>query len=174
MVTSPFIMRAANIKSDHRSRELRRRVVLPARIRTGAQWSDTCILNISSRGLLIHSARAVEGSMVELRRGEHVIVARVMWRDGARVGLRSDERLPVEEILSLSGSKALRLVASDGTRIERRRRPRPKSYDARLRGRAWEFLGVATIVLGLALSSWIMVETAFAKPLALIGAALAG
>jgi len=82
--------------------------------------------------------------------------------------------LPVEEILSLSGSKALQLVASDGTRIERRRRPRPKSYDARLRGRALEFLGVATIVLGLALSSWIMVETAFAKPLALIGAALAG
>lgn len=168
-------MGAANSKSDHRPRELRRRVVLPARIRTGAQWSDTCILNISSRGLLIHSARATaEGSTVELRRGEHVIVARVMWRDGARVGLRSDERLPVEEIMSLSGSKALQLVASDGTRVDRRRRPRPKSHDARLRGRKMEFLGVAALVLCLVLSSWIMVEAAFAKPLALIGAALAG
>jgi hypothetical protein len=166
-------MSAPKYSQSHRPRELRRRVVIPARLRNGAQWSDTCILNISSRGLMIHSGRAApKGSVVELRRGDFIIVARVMWRDGARVGLKSDERLPIEEILSVSQSKALQLVAADGARIERRKKQRSGSSDARLRGRAFEFIGVGAIVLALAFSVWAMVEQAFAKPLAQIGAAL--
>lgn len=158
---------------SHRARELRRRVVLPARLRSGAQWSDTCILNISSRGLMIHSGRAApKGSSVELRRGEHVILARVVWRDGARVGLRSDERLPVEEIMSLGQCQSLQLVASGGARIERRKKPRPPRIDARLRGRVFEFVGVGAIALSLALGVWMMARAAFARPLAQIEAAL--
>src|SRR5262245_7417073 len=119
-------MSARNVNSKHRSRELRRRVVLPARLRTGANWSDTCILNISSRGLMIHSARAVpNGSLVELRRGVHVILARVVWKDGGRIGLRSSDRLPIEEILSLSLVKARQLLAVGGVGSERRREPSP-------------------------------------------------
>jgi hypothetical protein len=168
-------MSAPKYIQDHRPRELRRRVVIPARLRNGAQWSDTCILNISSRGLMIHSGRAApKGSVVELRRGDFVIIARVMWRDGGRVGLQSDERLPIEEILSVSQSKALQLVAADGARIDRRRKPRRRSSDARLRGRAYEFIGTGIIVLGLALSVWAMAEQAFARPLAQISAALGG
>src|SRR4051794_36406877 len=102
-----------------RVRELRRRVVIPVRLRSVGQWSDTCILNISSRGLMIHSARTgPEGSMVELYRGDRVIVARVVWREGARVGLRSDERLPVDEIMSLIQPARL---ASSMPNAERRR-----------------------------------------------------
>ena len=123
---------------------------------------------------MIHSGRAApEGSVVELRRGELVIVARVMWRNGGRVGLRSDERLPIEEILSVSHSKALQLVAADGERIDRRKKPRGRS-DARLRGRAVEFIGVGVIVLALATSVWAMAERALAEPLEQVGAALGG
>src|SRR4029078_12325215 len=97
-----------------RPRELRRRVVLPARMRMDSSWCDACILNISSRGLMIHVARgAPSGDTVELRRGDHVIVARVVWRDGSRAGLHSDDRLPVEQILSLSQAPALQLTAAD-------------------------------------------------------------
>ena len=168
-------MSVPKYSKSHRPRELRRRVVIPARLRSGAQWSDTCILNISSRGLMIHSGRAApEGGVVELRRGQFVIIARVMWRDGGRVGLRSDERLPIEEILSVSQSKALQLVAADGARIDRRKKPRGSPPDARLRGRAFEFVGVGVIALALAMSIWVMAEQAFAKPLAEIGAALGG
>ena len=54
---------------------LRRRVLLPARMRTSAGWSDACILNVSSRGALIHAKRPItQGSVVELRHGDHVIV----------------------------------------------------------------------------------------------------
>src|SRR5579872_7025211 len=108
-------MGGSRAHGKQRPRELRRRVVLPARMRAGAQWSDASILNISSRGLMIHSGRAgPTGSTLELRRGSHVIIAKVMWRDGSRAGLRSDARLPMEDILSGNQSTALSLVASAG------------------------------------------------------------
>jgi hypothetical protein len=167
-------MHALKLKQSQRPRELRRRVMLPARLRAGAQWSDTCILNISSRGLLIHSARAApEGSTIELRRGDHVIVARVMWREGARVGLQADERLPVEQIMSLGQSQALQLTASSGAGVERRKQPRTK-IDARLRGRAIEFASVAVIAASMALTIWSMASEALARPMAAVSAALGG
>jgi len=168
-------MSVPKYSQNHRPRELRRRVVIPARLRNGAQWSDTCILNISSRGLMIHSGRAApKGTVIELRRGAFIIIARVRWRDGGRVGLQSDDRLPIEEILSVTQSKALQLVAAEGERVERRKKPRRNSLDARLRGRVFEFIGVSLIVLALALSVWAMAEQAFAKPLARISAVLGG
>ena len=151
-------------------RELRRRVVVPARLRHGASWSDTCILNISSRGLMIHTGRPIpEGTQVEVRRGDHLIVARVMWRDGGRVGLKTEEPLPVEEIMTLGQSPSLQLTAAPG---ERRRHPRPEDR-SRLRGRAIEFAAVVAIAVSLAGGALYMVEAAFARPLAFVSAALA-
>jgi hypothetical protein len=162
-------------KSDERPRELRRRVMITARLRTGAEWSDACILNISSRGLMIQSGRtAPEGASVELRRGEHVIVARVMWRDGSRAGLRCDERLPVEEIMSQTGASALRLVASEGAIVERRRLPRNLADRARLSGRLIEFGGVGLFVLCAALCLWAAAQQTLERPLERAEAALAG
>jgi hypothetical protein len=149
--------------------------MLPARLRTGAQWSDTCILNISSRGLLIHSARAgPQGSTVELRRGDHVIVARVVWREGARVGLHADEQLPVEQIMSLGQCQTLQLTARAGPAAERRLRPRAEADDARLRGRAMEFVSVGVIALCLALTIWSIAQEALASPMAAVRTALGG
>lgn len=123
---------------------------------------------------MIHSGRgAPEGSLVELRRGDHVIVARVMWRDGARVGLQSDERLPVEEILSLSQSKSLQLVAADGALLERRKYRRFTIDDSRLRGRALEYIGVLVIILSLSFTIFAMAQHALAAPFKQIEAALA-
>jgi hypothetical protein len=163
-------MSARNANTRHRSRELRRRVVLPARLRTGAHWSDTCILNISSRGLMIHSARAVpKGSLVELRRGVHVILARVVWKDGGRVGLRSSERLPIDEILSLNQSW---IRGSVRTAEARRGGSRGFTPSLSLAPRALEFIGVCAIVMALAVGAWTISQGAFARPLAAIATAL--
>ena len=165
-------MAARKTNSRQRPRELRRRVVLPARLRIGAQWSDTCILNISKRGLMIHSGRITPGDgAVELRRGEHVIVARVVWREGARVGLQCEDCLPVEEILSADGAQALRPTAGAVT-LERRRQPRIERSDARVRARALEFVALASIGAVLAIGGWLMTEAALAKPMALVAIAL--
>jgi hypothetical protein len=114
----------------HKPRELRRRVVLPARLRTPAGWGDACILNLSSRGLLIHSSRALsEGTAIELLHGGHLISARVIWRDGSRIGLCADEKLPVDHILTVGQAASLHLAAP-------RRRTLDQRWRARLRGQS--------------------------------------
>ena len=142
---------------------------MPARLRHGASWSDGCILNVSSRGLMIHTGRPIaRGTEVEIRRGDHVIVARVMWREGARAGLKAEERVPIEEIVTLGKSPALQLTAAGG---ERRKHPRPEER-SRMRGRSVEFAGVLVIAASLAGAGFTMVQSAFARPLAAVAAAL--
>jgi hypothetical protein len=160
-------------KHNERPRELRRRVVLPARLRTGSNWSDTCILNVSSRGLMIQSSRpALPGSLVELHRGDHVIVAKVMWRNGMRLGLLSEDRVPVEDIMSLVGAKSLQLVAVGGTLVERRKKRRNDPDRARWQGRAMEFIALIAAVVMFASCVWGLAHQAFAMPLQLVQASL--
>jgi hypothetical protein len=164
---------ASRVSSQH-PRELRRRVVLPARMRTESSWCDACILNISSRGMMIHVGRgAPQGDMIELRRGHHVIVARVVWRNGSRAGLHSDDRLPVDEILSLSQAPALQLTAA-GAFAERRRQPRREHERSRWRGRLFEFASVAVVGGSFAVTIFSLVEEALAKAMDAIRAALGG
>ena len=156
-------------KSSEKPRELRRRVVVPARLRHGAAWTDACILNISSRGMMIHTGRQIaKGTQVEVRRGDHVIIARVVWRDSGRAGLQAEERVPVEEIMTLGKSPALRLTAPPA---ERRKQPRP-GESSRLRGRAMEFAAFATISACLAAAGLSMVQAAFARPIEMISEVL--
>lgn len=118
---------------------------------------------------MIHTGRDIRrGTQIELRRGDCVIVARVVWRDGGRAGLQSQERIPVEEIITLGQSPALQLTAADG---ERRKQPRPEG-SSKVRARALEFTGVIVIAASLAGGALTMVEPAFARPLALVGAVL--
>ena len=148
----------------HRPREPRRRVAAAARLRRERGWSDATIVNISSRGLQIQTSWPLEeGARVELRRGAEIIHAQIVWSEGVRVGLRSDERLPVDDIVAGEGAcTAVRPAAG-----ERRRQPR--SHDShRLRGRTIEFVSV--VGLGTILAAGILADfqQAFAKPLALV------
>jgi len=145
--------------------------MVSARLRHGASWSDACILNISTRGLMIQTGRPVQnGAEVELRRGNYVIVARVMWRDGGHAGLHSEVPVPVEDILTLGQLPALQLTAVRGERRQQRR----SEDSSRLCGRAIEFAGVAVIAVSLAGAGLVMVEQAFARPLAIVETALGG
>ena len=84
-----------------RPREDRVSVVIPSRMRVANCWSDVCIRNISSRGLLVSANDPpIKGSYVEIRRGTQIIVARAMWTKGHFVGLRSQEKLPIQRIIS--------------------------------------------------------------------------
>jgi len=160
-------------RSEERQRELRRRVMVLARLRNGGEWSDACILNISSRGLMIRSGRtAPEGSIVELHRGDHLITARVVWRDGPRAGLQTEERLPGDEILSEGQSAHLQLIASDGALVERRKFRRPERGDSRMVGRMFEFAGLVAIVAGLASCLYALAQHALGTPIASAAQAL--
>jgi hypothetical protein len=147
--------------------------VIPARLRSGAQWSDACILNISQRGMMIHSGFAgARGSMIELRRGDHVIVARVVWRDGARAGLHSDERVPAGEIMTLKQSANIRAITSDGVLIERRRHPRSQHVDAARRRQVLDFASAFSVTLLFAIEIWDLAQRQLAHPFAHFGTVL--
>ncbi len=146
-----------------------------ARVRSGAQWNDACILNVSSRGMLIHSAwPVVEGSTVEILRGDQLIVARVIWSEAGRSGIRSDERLPVEDILSLEHSRSLQLIASNGVLHDRRKERQRIAGESREHGRTIEFVAFGAIAVSLAFGLWAMTEAALSGPLARATVALGG
>jgi hypothetical protein len=153
-------------------RELRRRVALPARLRCGALWSDACILNISTRGMMIYAPLPLNGDALELRRGDHLIRARVIWRDGMRIGLQAEERVPVDEIMTLSPTCVLQLTAAANETRRRRADSRFAGDTSRLRGRAIEFVGVGILGVSLALSALAMVQSALLRPLAAASVAL--
>lgn len=143
-------------------------------MRVDSSWCDACILNISSRGLMIHVSRGVPRTeTVELRRGAHVILARVVWRDGSRAGLQAEQRLPVEEILSLSQAATLQLTAGNKF-VERRSTPRRAHETSRQRARLVEFASVGVFAASLALTLFGIVQQALATPMNAIRAALGG
>ena len=118
-----------------KAREERRNVVLQAQLLGGRGRRDACILNVSTRGLLVYSdAAASPGSYVEVRRGEQVIVARVVWRRSNRIGPSSQQKLQVGDIVSGAGASALQLTASSPA-IERRKLPREDQKPASGEGR---------------------------------------
>jgi len=144
-------------------------------MRTNWGWSDACILNVSSGGLLINAgaAAALADGAIEVWHGEHVIVATIVWSKGTRAGLRADGRVPVDDILAISQASSLQPSAPPWPAIERRKRPRSHD-DSRICGRLIEFAGIAAIAASLAAGAFIMVEQAFAKPLDYVEAALDG
>ena len=124
---------------------------------------------------MIQTARPMPvGSTIEILRGDHLILAEVMWSAAGRSGVRSEERLPVEDILSVEQSHALRLIASNGVMHEWRRTARGLKADARQQGRAMEFVAVGAIAALLAIGAWAFASHALARPLARVEAALGG
>lgn len=96
-------MHRSRKEKDRSEREWRRRVRVRARMNAPSGWVDASILDVSSHGIMIHARDcAPPGARVELRGGDLVINARVVWRRGQRAGLQSREVLPLLDIMSLT------------------------------------------------------------------------
>jgi hypothetical protein len=147
--------------------------MLRARMRSMSGWSDACILNVSSRGLMINapSACAAKDSTIELWHGEHVIVATVVWRKGSRAGLHAEARVPVDDLLALSRSPSLQVTAGQWPQVDRRKTARTQD-ESRYRGRAIEFVAAVIIAISLAVGAFQLVEQSFARPLSTVQQAL--
>ena len=84
-----------------RQREPRRKVMIRARMRSGADWCDVAIHNMSSRGLLATSDVVCRpGTVIEIRRIHHIIVGRVVWQNGAYFGVRTQDRIDIDGIIA--------------------------------------------------------------------------
>lgn len=158
-------------------REPRRKVLINARMRCGASWSDACILNLSKRGMLVQSPQVPSrGSYLEIRRGSHVIVARVVWANSNRIGIRTQDDVPAEELIEDKAKPAPATVAGGAPGFERRARPRPSQYHeaSRWRSRAMEF---ATMALAGSAAAYLLVGTlssSLGRPLAAVSKVLGG
>jgi hypothetical protein len=95
-----------------------------------------------------------------------------MWSEAGRAGLQTEERLPVEDMLSLKQPRPPHLIASNGTLLDRSGRRRAMAHNRNVSGRAIEFVGVLVIGAVLAASGWGMAESALAAPLARLQAVL--
>jgi hypothetical protein len=152
--------------------------MVKARMRNGASWHDVCILNVSTRGLGIQAADPpLRGSYLEIRRGRHVIVARVVWAKGHRAGLRARDSIFIDALVdepveSATGPRG----QAPGQPVERRRSARPvhQSHDqSRIAARAFEFACFALVAGALGVTAFGAVEQALANPFSKIEAALA-
>ena len=155
-----------------KAREQRHDVAVPARLRMQTGWTDATILNLSARGLMFRTQERLErGHFLELRRGNHVIVARVVWSDGKRCGARAQDVLPVRDIIhdkkaSRAASPAIEPRAATRTVTDR-------ADAARRRGRSIEFF---IFGMAVACSAFLIAEfasTMLAAPLARVEIALA-
>lgn len=156
-------------------REPRHKVLVRARMKVGTGWHDSCILNISSRGMLMQTADPpARGSYLEVRRGALVIVARVMWANGHRFGVKSQDVLPIDAIVRDVEVP----VVGDGVRVgERRQAVRPilsMATRSRHRGRAIEFGFVIALALSAAGFAASEVHALLSAPAEAVTAALNG
>jgi hypothetical protein len=170
----------SRLDSQHyKAREPRRRVLITARMRAGVAWTDVCLLNVSSKGILAQtSAPPCKGSYIEVRRGRSTIVARVVWADEERFGLCTQEPVPVDELLSdRRDRKHEDHGAGSQGEVDRRATVRePISSDrherSRLLGRHLEFGFVLAAGAFLAGSGANIIQAAVAEPMTGISAAL--
>jgi hypothetical protein len=161
-------------------RETRRIALINGRLRCGASWRDVSILNVSTRGLLLHTAAPPErGTYVEVHRGGHAIVARVIWSKDQRFGVHTQNRLNIDNLVAATNSSATEGAGSPQATplVERRSRRRKMSpTDALERSkrvsRAIEFVGVATFITSLGMVGLAAAGRALGGPLAEVLAAL--
>lgn len=148
------------------------RVVTSARMRCGAAWSDVCIVNLSTRGVGLQGPRAPgRGTYVELRRGSNVlIVGCVVWSEGQRFGVRTQDPIWIDGVLRDAGSQN----APTPEWRERRAMPRSGSAAARsaMRGRALQFGFLVLGGVGAMVMLGALVDSALARPMQSISTVL--
>ena len=138
--------------------------MITARMRHGNAWSDASILNISSRGLLLHSAAPpARGSYVEVRRGAHVIVGRVVWANANRFGVRAQDRLVIDSLVANASPGGNPANDADDTPSERLEWRHAQSRET---ARALQFACIAGFGLALAACAYEAVSETLARPMA--------
>lgn len=82
-------------------KETRVPVSLSARLRLPTGWSDAEILDLSNNGLMLSSsADLFVGQVVELRRGPHVVFARIMWAKDGCFGAVPHQQLSIGALVN--------------------------------------------------------------------------
>ena len=116
-------------RADKR-RHQRRKVLIPARLKQDSGWSDVCIRDVSPRGLLVQGGSPPpRGAYVEVRRGAHIIIAKVAWAKDHQFGVTTQDILPVDALIQQPGTAAFgrSQATADGAQLGKPSAPRSTS-----------------------------------------------
>lgn len=155
------------------TREPRQKVLIWARMRNGSQREDVRIVDLSGGGLCLFGANSLRrGEYVELSRGCHSIVGRVVWSDCQKLGLVAQEKIPLEALVNYPD----RLVELQRDAVNARATlPHVKLQDgSRFIARAIQTSALALAGACAALLIGSLVQAAFARPMHSIAVALDG
>lgn len=164
-------------------REPRRKVLIRARMRLDGCWRDVRIKDISSRGLLLEAPAAPQrGTYLEVFRGKHVIVARVVWSSDTRFGVLAQDRMNVDAIISEPDLSQHARAVDPATQqlAERRSSSRPtadqiaqRATRNKHRSAAMQFAFTVALGASFAVTLFGIVEETLAKPVKTISEQLA-
>ena len=163
-----------------KAREPRKKALLAARVRSGASWRDVCLLNLSSRGALVQATNPPpKGAYIEVRRGSHVIVARVVWTEKHRFGIHSQDAIAVDDIMSERDSATPQKschqqhVQVDRRRAARNRTTGERHEQSRFIARSAEFFCLTAAVVFVASWAFSLIQGTLVWPMTQIEAQLA-
>ncbi|MCW3849312.1 PilZ domain-containing protein [Sphingomonas sp. LB-2] len=158
--------------ADMQEREPRRQVVLNARMRLGQSWSDVVIRDLSSRGMRLScTAPPPPGAYLEICGPATTLVARTIWVREEQFGVRIQDRIDVESVLTAG---RLRAAAAPIVRV-RPVRPadREQSHaESRHRASAAEYAAALIFILIAATTAAILLHSLFALPLQRVASSL--
>lgn len=158
-------------------REPRRKVLIRARMRLNGAFRDVRIRDISSKGLLLEGEFAPQrGTYLEVFRGRHLIIARVVWSQEKRFGVLAQDRMNVDAIVTEPDHSGVRATdASTGLPTERRSAPRLTSREISRRAARSRHVSAAfqfgfIVVLGLsgAVTLFGVVSQSLAAPMKVV------
>ena len=145
-------------------RDQRQKVLIEARLRQDRGWTDARILNISRRGLMVRSPAApLHGTYVEVCRGTHRIVARVVWVSQDRFGLRTQDAIAVDAVVR--DEAALPEPANDPRSLRRRSTLEMRERRSRHWSRRFQFGVLGLFAIAAACLTFGAVREALSRPL---------
>lgn len=145
-----------------KNRELRKSVLIPARMRIGGAWVDVRIRNVSTRGMMLETQSVPDrGTYLEIARARLSITGRVAWSRNGQCGIQTRDDI---DLSGLSGEPAAAKPASPGA-PPRSPSVRPaRIQDRRDRSRAFgRMMEFAMVVACAAGGVTVLSETAYAQ-----------
>ena len=139
-------------------REERQKVMVKARMRSGALWHDVCIVNLSVHGLGIHRRAGCLGE----RPSRRIAVPRRHFYPGTIARTRG----------CWSSDPSARAGRAPGRTPASPRPAEQRREGSRLAGRAMEFACFALVAGAIAVTAFGTVSAALARPLSEISGAL--
>lgn len=108
-----------------KAREPRHPVMVQARMRSGSEWSDVIIHNVSRRGMMLRAAKPpMRGSYVEVRKATMTIIGRAVWVNGQRFGIRTQDVIDMPALLDHAAHQLGAAIGLTPPAGERRNAPR--------------------------------------------------